>query len=175
MTNEQKTEAPEQDWDKYHFTLNAVRPLLQEYGKAWHETEILVEGGGSPREALELIVEDAEEPIIDFINAQVSTAVGAAVRSTLESVICHIYDHGNGNFETDNGERAWLISDEILQAVIEPEAQQALDKLLGERDAEIARLRKERRNLALCIRHYFNNEASLTELDVQIDAALEAE
>ncbi|QDP64892.1 MAG: hypothetical protein Unbinned5081contig1001_49 [Prokaryotic dsDNA virus sp.] len=63
-------------------------------------------------------------------------AVGAAVRSTLENVIDHIFDHGNGDVNTYNGEPTWLVGDDLVQAIIEPEAQQALDKLLGEKYAE---------------------------------------
>ena len=120
MTNEQKTEAPED-----------VHVWCNEPDGEW---VVSFKGQPYPSHAYKLLPETLSQ-----------AAVGAAVRSTLESVICYIYDHGNGDVETYEGERAWLISDDLVQSIItlEPEAQQTLNKLLGERDALIAAAKAE--------------------------------
>jgi hypothetical protein len=198
MTNEQKTEAPEQS-DMVDVLIRA----LEGADRVVVETpNALGEMDAHYLHAPELLT--AWNTRTDLAQA----AIGAAVRSTLENVIDHIFDHGNGDVNTYEGEPTWLVGDEILQAVIEPEAQQALDKLLAEkdaeikaaqdvanhnaevakevadanealrakllgRDAEIARLRNEKRNLALCARYYLNNAASTIDLETLIDAAVE--
>ena len=116
MTNEQKTEAPD------HI---CVEPNYNAFGDpSWgaylHENV----GVAYTRTALS------------------QAAVGATVRACAEAIL---HDHTKPDDNRLWGdERPYICEESAYRTILalEPDAQQALDKLLGEKDAEIARLRE---------------------------------